>query len=62
VARLTAYLEKHDSGVLDEPATAFALAGFVLRALDCGAVEPDEVAALGGPDPAQLRTLARRAG
>jgi OHCU decarboxylase len=61
VARLTAYLDRQESGVLDEPATAFALAGFVLRALDCGAVDAGEVAAAGGPDVASLRRLARRA-
>ena len=60
VARLVAYLDRQESGVLDEPATAFALAGFVLRALDCGAVDPAEVAAEGGPDPDALRRLARR--
>ncbi|WP_065388562.1 DUF6986 family protein, partial [Saccharomonospora iraqiensis] len=35
--RLRGYLGGGDSGWLDEPATAAALAGFVLRALDCGA-------------------------
>jgi OHCU decarboxylase len=60
VARLSAYLDRQESGVLDEPATAFALAGFVVRALDCGAVDADEVAAAGGPDRATLRRLARR--
>jgi citrate lyase beta subunit len=37
--RLRAYLERRESGVLDEPATARALAGFLLRGLDCGAVD-----------------------
>jgi OHCU decarboxylase len=60
VARLTAYLDRQESGVLDEPATAFALAAFVVRALDCGAVDVAEVAAVGGPDLAALRRLARR--
>ena len=46
--------------MLDEPATAFALAAFVVRALDCGAVDVAEVAAVGGPDLATLRRLARR--
>jgi citrate lyase beta subunit len=35
--RLHAYLGRRASGVLDEPATARALAGFLLRGLDCGA-------------------------
>jgi hypothetical protein len=42
-ARLSAYLERRASGVLDEPATARALAGFVLRGLDCGALDPSDV-------------------
>ncbi|GAA4684561.1 DUF6986 family protein [Phytohabitans rumicis] len=41
-ARLSAYLVRRVSGVLDEPATARALAGFLLRGLDCGALDPDE--------------------
>ncbi|HZC69490.1 MAG TPA: aldolase [Jatrophihabitans sp.] len=40
-ARLGAYLEQAAGGVLDEPATARALAGFLLRALHCGALSPD---------------------
>jgi citrate lyase beta subunit len=42
-ARLSAYLERRATGVLDEPATARALAGFLLRGLDCGALDADEV-------------------
>jgi hypothetical protein len=34
-------------GVLDEPATARALAGYVLRGLDCGAIDPVEAPAPG---------------
>jgi citrate lyase beta subunit len=41
--RLTAYLDRRATGVLDEPATARALAGFLLRGLDCGALDADEV-------------------
>ena len=37
--RLSAYLERRAGGILDEPATARALAGFLLRGLDCGAFE-----------------------
>ncbi|GIF70343.1 aldolase [Asanoa ishikariensis] len=43
VERLGAYLERRSSGILDEPATARALAGFLLRGLDCGALDPPEV-------------------
>jgi citrate lyase beta subunit len=35
--RLRAYLDRRESGILDEPATARALAGFLRRGLDCGA-------------------------
>ncbi|GAA1848363.1 DUF6986 family protein [Asanoa iriomotensis] len=43
VERLGAYLERQAGGILDEPATARALAGFLLRGLDCGALDPPEV-------------------
>lgn len=59
-ARLRAYVHGGDSGYLDEPATATALAGFVMRGLDCGAVETDELAELVGIDAARLAELARR--
>jgi citrate lyase beta subunit len=63
VGRLAAYLDRVDGGVLDEPATARALASVVLRGLDCGAVDDDEVAAEGGVTRADLDRLAgRRAG
>ena len=42
-ARLAAYLAKRMQGIADEPATARALAGYLLRGLDCGALDPDEV-------------------
>jgi citrate lyase beta subunit len=41
--RLRAYLSKAESGFLDEPATARALAGFLRRGLECGALEASEV-------------------
>ena len=41
--RLLRYLDRQDSGYLDEPATAAALADYVLRALECGAVDTHEV-------------------
>jgi hypothetical protein len=43
VDRLGAYLDRRSAGILDEPATARALAGFLLRGLDCGAVTAGEV-------------------
>jgi citrate lyase beta subunit len=43
VARLAAYRERRAGGVLDEPATARALEGFLRRGLDCGALDPAEV-------------------
>ena len=59
-ARLRAYTEKADAGVLDEPATAQALAGAVLRGLDCGACDAEEITAATGLDRAALLLLARR--
>jgi citrate lyase beta subunit len=38
VTRLRRYLERQESGIADEPATARALAGYLLRGLDCGAL------------------------
>jgi hypothetical protein len=38
VERLHRYLARQESGIADEPATAKALAGFLLRGLDCGAL------------------------
>jgi citrate lyase beta subunit len=60
VDRLRAYLAASDSEVLDEPATARALAGFIVRGLECGAVDPAEVTGRGGPDRTALDRLARR--
>jgi len=59
-ARLRAYVSGGNSGYLDEPATAAALAGYVLRGLECGAVDPAEVDKLIGVDTAGLAKLARR--
>jgi citrate lyase beta subunit len=42
-SRLTAYVSRQASGVLDDPATARALAGFLLRGLDCGALDESDV-------------------
>jgi len=61
VARLRAYVRKSASGFLDEPATAVALAGFIVRAIDCGAVEQAEITADTGLSRNELDVLARRA-
>ena len=60
VARLAAYLDRTDAGVLDEPATARALASVLVRGLDCGAVDAEEIAAGGGPDRPTLTKLTGR--
>ncbi|MGW8850931.1 DUF6986 family protein [Streptomyces xiamenensis] len=59
--RLAAYLGGTGNGertVLDEPATARALAAFLLRGLHCGALDGAEVTAATGAGPDALRTLA----
>ncbi len=58
--RLENYGGSVDSNVLDEPATARALAGFVVRALDCGATDEAETAALTALDRPALERLAGR--
>jgi hypothetical protein len=59
--RLRDYAEQRHSGAIaDEPATARALAGFVLRGLDCGAVDAAEVSKGCGLGDAELRGLAPR--
>jgi citrate lyase beta subunit len=61
-ARLRAYAERAESHVLDEPATAQALAGFLVRGLDCGALDEAETYALTGLDRTDLdRYYLRRA-
>jgi citrate lyase beta subunit len=62
-ARLRTYVERDNAeqtagGVMDEPATARALAAFVLRGVQCGAVGADEVQALAGVGIPQLTGLA----
>ncbi len=61
-ARLRSYLGNVESGVMDEPATARALAEAVLRGVDCGAVSAAEAGDLTGADPATLAALAHRGG
>ena len=58
--RLRAYAGKAGSGVLDEPATAYALAGFLLRGVDCGALDLDEVLAATALDRRALDGFAGR--
>lgn len=55
VHRLDAYLAKREGAVMDEPATARAMASFLVRGLDCGAVAVDEI----GLDEQLLRALLR---
>ncbi|MGO2050990.1 MAG: DUF6986 family protein, partial [Microbacterium sp.] len=57
-ARLRAYLSKDAGAVLDEPATARALAWFVLRGVQCGAIGADEIRASIGIDVPELTALA----
>jgi citrate lyase beta subunit len=57
--RLRRYVEQSGGGVLDEPATARALADFVIRGVDCGALAIDRVTAASGLDEDGLVGLAR---
>ena len=57
-SRLGNYVHRRESTVLDEPATARALARFVQRAAACGAVTEAEVSAAGVP-PQELDRLSR---
>jgi citrate lyase beta subunit len=59
-ARLAAYVAKSGGDVMDEPATARALSGYLLRGLDCGAVDPEEVTARTGLTRRELDALAGR--
>ncbi|HXB48448.1 MAG TPA: aldolase [Streptosporangiaceae bacterium] len=55
--RLRAYTASAKSGTLEEPATARALAGFLLRGLDCGAFGEADISERCDLDRADLRTL-----
>ena len=59
--RLRAYVARQDSGILDEPATARALADFLIRGLDCGAVSAAEAHHATGLETDALAGLAHRA-
>jgi citrate lyase beta subunit len=61
-SRLVAYVERRaDGAVVDEPATARALSGYLLRGVDCGAVDLAEVTGATGLTRAGLDALAGRA-
>ncbi|GHE74234.1 aldolase [Streptomyces longispororuber] len=63
-ARLAAYANRTGGDIADEPATAKALAGYLLRGLDCGALDTAEVTRLTGLTLAGLQAYAgpRRGG
>ncbi|MFI2454532.1 DUF6986 family protein [Streptomyces sp. NPDC019539] len=58
-ARLAAYVSRTEGDIMDEPATAKALSGYLLRGLDCGALDDAEVARLTGLTRAELDAFAR---
>src|SRR5690242_45852 len=57
-ARLARYAGRVGGDVMDEPATAKALSGYLLRGLDCGALDIAEVARLTGLTRADLEGFA----
>ncbi|GAA4006413.1 MULTISPECIES: aldolase/citrate lyase family protein [Streptomyces] len=57
-ARLARYANRTGGDVMDEPATAKALSGYLLRGLDCGALDIAEVARLSGLTRADLESFA----
>ncbi|WP_431777052.1 DUF6986 family protein [Streptomyces cucumeris] len=59
--RLSAYVRRAGGAVMDEPATARALSGHLLRGLDCGALDAAEVERLTGLARTELDTIAGRA-
>ncbi|MEW2632907.1 aldolase/citrate lyase family protein [Streptomyces sp. NPDC048389] len=58
-ARLAAYAGHVGGDVMDEPATAKALSSYLLRGIDCGALDSAEVARLTGLTRADLDGFAR---
>ncbi|MBB0247073.1 aldolase, partial [Streptomyces alkaliphilus] len=58
--RLAARAAREESGVLEEPATARALAGYLLRGVDCGAVPGAEAETACGLTLRELTELAGR--
>lgn len=59
-SRLGAYLGTGDAAVLDEPATAQAMAGFLVRGLHCGALEAASVEERVGVPLSTVKELAAR--
>jgi len=59
-SRLRDYVGHQTGGILDEPATARALADFLARGLDCGALSAAEVTEATGVGVARVAELARR--
>ncbi|MDX3582307.1 DUF6986 family protein [Streptomyces europaeiscabiei] len=57
-ARLSRYANRAGGDVMDEPATAKALSGYLLRGLDCGAVDIEEVSGATGLARADLEGFA----
>lgn len=57
--RLAAYVARTEGEIMDEPATAKALSGYLLRGVECGALDDDEVARLTGLTRGQLDAFAR---
>jgi citrate lyase beta subunit len=57
--RLRRYTAHDEGGILDEPATARALADFLVRGLECGALIEDETCRRSGWTMEQLTLLAR---
>ncbi|MFC4137987.1 MULTISPECIES: DUF6986 family protein [unclassified Microbacterium] len=56
--RLDNYLHGSDATIMDEPATARALARFVVRGAECGAITEAEVREATGAEPEELIRLA----
>jgi citrate lyase beta subunit len=57
--RLHRYATRAEGGILDEPATARALADFLVRGLECGALLDDDTRRATGMTSDELTTLAR---
>ncbi len=58
--RLRAYLSRQNGGVIDEPATARALAGFLLRGHECGELSIGDLRTATGLDLSNIRKHAGR--
>ncbi|MFI6398252.1 DUF6986 family protein [Rhodococcus coprophilus] len=56
--RISTYLARTEGGFLDEPATVRALASFLHRGLECGALTDSEVRERAGVTPGRLGELA----